>query len=166
MSTATATKRLTAQQARQLHDADVEVAKLKAALDIAESTVKELRARYKPRLVPSEDPKDAGKGVLVASAGGITIRVSPSISGDFFKLRDYKLAGHKVTPEMAEHISPGRPYDRWTTKLLEGPKRHDVRLIAYLRVSTEEQAEPATGSTPRSSSCAAPSSSAAGSSSS
>ncbi len=126
MSTATATKKLSAAQARQLHDADVEVAKLKAALEIAEETVKQLRARYKPRLVPSEDPKDAGKGVLVGSAGGITIRVSPSVSGDFFKLRDYKLAGHPVTPAMAEHISAGRPYDRWTTKLVDGPKRHDA----------------------------------------
>lgn len=126
MSTATAPKKLSAQQARQLHDADVEVGKLKAALEIAERTREDLRDRYKSRLVPSEDPKDAGKGVLVGSAGGITVRVTPAVSGEFFRFRDYKLAGNPVTPEMAEHVSPGRPYDRWTTKLLEGPKRHDA----------------------------------------
>lgn len=122
----TSTPKLNAAQARQLHEAEVAVAKLKAQLEIAETTRDELRDRFIPRLSLATEAKEKLKGVLVGLAGGISVRATPCVGAEYFRLRDYRAAGHQVTPEMAEHISPGKPYLRWTVKTIDGPKHHDA----------------------------------------
>lgn len=124
--TATATPKLSAAQAKKLVLAEVKAAKLKAELEAAQRELAELHERYKPRLEPSTDPKDAGKDVLMAEVGGFRIRVSTFVGGDYFSLKDYRTAGHPITPEMAEHIRTGDPRERWTWKDLRGPRRPDA----------------------------------------
>jgi hypothetical protein len=124
--TATTQPKLSAAQAKQLVTAEVEAAKLKAELEAANRRVAELRERFKPRLAPSEDPKDAGKDVLVAEAGGFLIRCATFVGGDYFSLKAYREAGHEITPAMAEHIHSGDPRERWTWKDLRGPRHPDA----------------------------------------
>ncbi len=55
--------------------------------------------------------------------GGVSIRITPQESGERFSLTAYREAGHEVTPEMQDAISPGKPFDRWTLKPAAGPKK-------------------------------------------
>lgn len=125
MSAAT-TPKLTADQARKLHAADVDVARLKVALETAETRLKDLRSSYRERVPLSDDAAERAKGVRECTVAGVTVRVYPLVSGDYFSLTDYKKAGHGVTDEMREHIKPGKPYDRWTVKDASGPKHLDA----------------------------------------
>lgn len=115
--------KLSAEQARRLHDADVKVKQLRAALDAAERHSRELRERYRARVPLSTDPTEAAKGVRSAVVGGVSIRISPQVSGDYFSLSAYRAAGHAVTAEMREAITAGKPFDRWTLKPAAGPKK-------------------------------------------
>ncbi len=122
MSTAIAPK-LSADQARKLHDADVFVKRLRAQLEDAQKHLGELQDRYRDRIPVSEDLEEAAKGIRVAIVAGVIVRVAPAVSADSFSLRRYTDAGHAVTPEMREAIKPGKPYDRWTIKAAAGPKK-------------------------------------------
>ena len=123
MSTVTAPPRLSAEQARKLHDADVAVAKLRAQLKIAEKTLNELEERYHPRIALSDDPGEAAKGIRVAEAGGVHVRVAPFTTAERFSLKAYREAGHKITAAMRDCISAGKPAARWTIKAVDGPKK-------------------------------------------
>lgn len=122
MTTATAGK-LSADQARKLHDADVAVKKLKAALEEADKHSRELRDRYRDRVPISSDPKEAADGIRAATVGGVAIRITPQTSGERFSLTVYREAGHDITPEMQDAITAGKPFDRWTLKPAAGPKK-------------------------------------------
>lgn len=122
MTTATAPK-LSAEQARRLHDADVAVKRLDAALAEAKKDLGKLKDRYLERIPVSEDLKEAGKGIRVTTVGGVVIRVAPSVSADSFSLKRYVDAGHAITAAMREAIKAGTPYDRWTIKAAAGPKK-------------------------------------------
>jgi hypothetical protein len=121
----TATTKLSADQARKLHAADVDVARLRAQLEKAENHQRELRARYRDRVPLSEDLEELNRGVRTCEVGGVTVRVTPMVSAERFSLTGYKAAGHGITPEMREHISDGKPYDRWTIKDSRGPAHLD-----------------------------------------
>ena len=120
MTTATDARKFTATQAKALDRAETRVATAKAELEAAEEARRELRDRYHDLVPVSEDPEEAAKGIRVAAAGGITVRIAPMVSGETFRFREYKLAGHPVTPEMAEFLKDGKPYDRWTVR---GPRK-------------------------------------------
>lgn len=122
MPAATAVK-LSAEQARKLHDQDVLVKKLRAQLEIAEEKLGDLEDRYRARIPLSEDGEEAAKGILATTVGGVAIRVAPCVSADSFSMKRYTDAGHAVTPAMRDAIKPGRPYDRWTIKPAAGPKK-------------------------------------------
>jgi hypothetical protein len=121
---ATATK-LTADQARRLHAADVDVARLKAQLEEAEKHQKDLRGKYRDRVPLSDDLEERAKGIRACVVGGVTVRIFPMVSAERFSLSAYKAAGHGITPEMREHLSDGKPYDRWTVKDSRGPAHLD-----------------------------------------
>lgn len=123
MSATATTPKLTAAQARKLHDTEVAVLQLEAQVKLAKATRDELRERYRDRLQLSADPKEAEKGILTAIAGGVIVRVSPTVSADSFSLKRYTDLGHQVTAAMREAIAPGKPYDRWTVKAQAGPKK-------------------------------------------
>jgi hypothetical protein len=110
------TTKLTASQAKALDRAETRVATAKAELEDAEAERQTLRDRYHDLVPLSDDAEEAAKGIRVAAAGGITVRIAPMVSGETFRYRDYKLAGHPVTPEMAEFLKDGKPYDRWTVR--------------------------------------------------
>jgi hypothetical protein len=116
------TPKLSAAQARKLERAEVKAAQLEAQLEEAKARRDTLRRRYKSRLQPSTEKRDRGKNVLQAIAGGILVRVSSFRGGDYFSLKDYREAGHEVTPAMRPFIRPGDPRERWTVKSLAGPK--------------------------------------------
>lgn len=122
VAVATAPK-LSADQARKLHDADVAVKKLKTALEAADKHNRELHDRYRGRVPLSEKPEEAADGIREAMVGGVAIRICPARSGESFSLKTYREAGHPITPEMREAISPGVPFDRWTVKPAAGPKK-------------------------------------------
>lgn len=115
--------KLTAARARQLHDAEVAVAKLEANLKIARETRDVLRAKVLPKLGPATDPEDADNGVLEGTAGGVSIRATLKSSGESFSLKRYRELGHQVTAAMREAIAAGRPYRQWTVKPVAGPKK-------------------------------------------
>jgi hypothetical protein len=115
--------KLSAEQARKLHDADVKVKKLRAQLEDADKESRALRARYRERVPLSDKPEEAADGIRVATVGGVSIRITPQESGERFSLTVYREAGHEVTPEMQEAITPGKPFDRWTLKPAAGPKK-------------------------------------------
>lgn len=123
MATAAPAKpKLTAAQARKIAEAENLVAKLRAQLEQAETEAKEIRARYDDRITePSDDPRDAGKNVRIARAGGWEIRVSTFTGGDTFSLKTYLSKGHKITPAMKQALTPGAERKRWTVKRLAGP---------------------------------------------
>lgn len=121
--TAATVSKLSADQARKLHDADVAVKKLKAALQAADKHSRELRDRYRDRVPISSDPKEAADGIRATTVGGVAIRITPQTSGEHFSLTVYREAGHEITAEMQEAISPGKPFDRWTLKPAAGPKK-------------------------------------------
>lgn len=118
--------KLTADQARKLHDAEVAHDQLKAQLDIAKKTRDELRGKYRPRLELAKDAAAALKGTLQAISGGIAVQATPSAGGETFSLKDYRTAGHKVTPEMQPFIKAGGTRWTWTVRSIAGPKRHDA----------------------------------------
>ena len=120
--TATASKpKLTAEQARKLAEAEIALAQARAVLEQREKAAKELRDRYRGRLAPSDDPKDAGKDVLVGEAGGWQIRVTSFMGGDYFSLKDYLAAGNKITAAMRAFVTRGQRRERWTVKRTKGP---------------------------------------------
>lgn len=123
MTTAATASRLSAEQARRLHDADVKVKRLDAALLEAKKDLGKLKDRYIDRIPVSEDLEEAAKGIRVATVGGVSIRVAASVSADSFSLKRYVDAGHAITAAMREAIKPGTPYDRWTIKATAGPKK-------------------------------------------
>lgn len=116
-------KKLSAAQAMAWATAEVAMLQAKAKLDELVEKCKELRARYEPRLEPSEDPKDADKDVKVATAGGWHIRLTRFTGGDRFSLSDYRKAGGKITKAMEPHITPGAPQMRVTVKRVKGPTK-------------------------------------------
>lgn len=122
MSTATR-KKLSAAQAIAWATAEVAALQAKAALAAAQEKCSEMRARYEERLEPSTDPKDADKDVKVGAAGGWQIRLTRFIGGERFSLTSYREAGGKITPQMAEHITPGSPQVRVTVKRTKGPAK-------------------------------------------
>ncbi len=115
--------KLSADQARKLHDADVTVKRLRAQLEDAERHLGELKDRYRDRIPVSDDPEEAAKEIRVATVAGVTIRVAPFVSADSFSLRRYTDLGHQITAAMREAIKAGKPYDRWTIKAAAGPKK-------------------------------------------
>lgn len=121
-ATATAPK-LSADQARRLHDSDVAVKKLRAQLEAAVDHDRELRARYRDRVPLSEKPDEAANGVRVATVGGVAIRIYPQVSAETFSLKRFLEAGHAITAAMREAMSDGKPFDRWTLKPAAGPKK-------------------------------------------
>lgn len=118
--------KLSAAQARALIAAEVGFEKLKAAIDAAKIKRAELRARYKLRIPPSTDPKDAGKDVRQVEVGGFRIRVSTFAGRETFSLSEYRKAGHPITDEMAPFVGSGEQVERWTWKDLRGPKSPDA----------------------------------------
>lgn len=120
------TRKLNAAQARALALAEVTYDKLAAALAEAKKARNELRGRFKARIPPSTDPKDADKDVRQVEAGGFRIRVSTFDGGEYFSLKDYREAGHPITPEMEPHVHDGEQREKWTVKALAGPKRPDA----------------------------------------
>lgn len=116
--------KLTAAQARKIHDADVRWQKAKLEAEEAETALKALRKRYRDRIPLSEKAEDAAKGVREIVRAGIHIRVTPSVSGESFSLSKYREKGHKVTKAMREAIGGKTPYDRWTVN--GPPKTHDA----------------------------------------
>ncbi len=113
-------KKLTADQARRLHAAEIRFAKAKLEFEGAKEDRDEVRARYLDRIPLSEKPDERAKGVRVCTVAGIKIRVTPQVSGDYFNLSGYRSAGHVVTMAMGAHITEGKPYDRWT---VSGPPK-------------------------------------------
>lgn len=122
MSTATR-KKLSAAQAVAWATAEVAALQAKAALAAAQEKCSEMRVRYEERLAPSSDPKDAGKDVKIGGAGGWQIRLTRFTGGERFSLTSYREAGGKITPLMAEHITPGSPQVRVTVKRTKGPAK-------------------------------------------
>ncbi len=120
------TPKLTADQARKLHAAEVAAARLKLALEGAEQERDKLRERYRNRVPLSENHEERAKGVRTTVVAGVTVRIFPLVSAERFSLKDYTKSGHGITPEMREHISEGKPYDRWTVKAAAGPKHLDA----------------------------------------
>jgi hypothetical protein len=121
--TVAAAPKLSADQARKLHDADVAVKRLRAQLEAAEKHLGELKDRYRDRIPLSDDLDEASKGIRVATVSGVTIRVAPAVSADSFSLKRYTDLGHAITAAMREAIKAGKPYDRWTIKATAGPKK-------------------------------------------
>lgn len=119
-------KRLTAQQARRLADAEDDVARAKDDLQAgteklrakllatagplqekvaaAERERDELRARYRPRLPIGE----------VVRAGGVRVLLDVVKGNRTFRIAQYLDAGNKVTNAMEPHYGPGTESDRWT----------------------------------------------------
>jgi hypothetical protein len=116
-------KKLSATQAVLWATAEVAVLQAKAAWEAAKAEAEKLRARYEDRLEPSADPKDAGKDVKVGVAGGWQIRFTRFTGGERFSIKEYRAAGHKVTPEMRPFISAGDPQVRVTVKRVKGPTK-------------------------------------------
>jgi len=107
---------ITAKQAEQLLNADTRVRQLRAELEQAEGELAKARERYHARIPLSRDKDERKRKIRTASIGGVTVRVTPTRTGDKLSLKRYCDAGHEITPEMREAITPGRPYDRWTVK--------------------------------------------------
>lgn len=122
MSTATR-KKLSAKQAIAWATAEIVMQQAKAAWEQAKVEAEKLRERYEDRLEPSDDPKDAGKDVKVGAAGGWQIRLTRFTGGERFSLTSYRKAGGEITPEMAEHITPGSPQVRVTVNRTKGPAK-------------------------------------------
>lgn len=120
--TVTAAK-ISAAQARALHDAEVAVLQLEAQLEIAKKTRLELRGRYIERVPLSDDVDERARGIRKVVAGGVKIRITPATSGESFSLKAFKEAGHAITREMRAAISAGKPYHRWTVTNAEGPRK-------------------------------------------
>lgn len=111
---------ITASQAKQLLRADDEVRKRRAQLEEAERDREEVRKRLRPRVPLSSKKEEKAKRVRAVTIAGISIRISPAESGSRFSLSRYREAGHQVTEEMKDAITPGKPYDRWTVKAPAG----------------------------------------------
>lgn len=115
---ATKTK-LSAKRAQALLDAEQTVRRRRAELEAAEEDLDVQRRKCRPQLPASTHRDDKGKRVRALTIGGVSIRVTPAMTGERFSLKRYKEAGHKITPEMKKDgISPGHAYDRWTVKAL------------------------------------------------
>lgn len=124
--TATATRTLSAAQAKALHLADVEAGKALAALEAAEKRQRELRERYLELVPLSEDPAERRDGIRTITVGGFNVRITPVEGSERFSLSDYLKLGHKVTAAMREAMKRSRDYHRWTVKDTRGPKRADA----------------------------------------
>lgn len=122
MPTATR-KKLSATQAKAWATAEVLLLQAKSAVEAARAKCDEMRERYEERLEPSDDPKDAGKDVKVATAGGWHIRFTRFTGGERFSLTSYREDGGEITEEMKAHISPGSPQVRVTVKRVKGPTK-------------------------------------------
>lgn len=116
-------KKLTAKQVTAWADALVQLEQARARVSELDKQCKELLERYEPLMEASSDPDDADKDVKVAEAGGWRVRVSRYQGSESFSLKDYKVAGHEVTPQMAECIKPGGLRTKVTTKRLAGRTR-------------------------------------------
>jgi hypothetical protein len=123
VSAATAPRKLTASQARKLHDAYVAVKQLEAQLRVAKDTLGGLEDSYRERIPLSPEPLEAASGIRAIEAGGVTIRVTPFTTGERFSLKAYRELGHEVTEEMRAAITPGQPAEKWTIKAAKGPKK-------------------------------------------
>lgn len=118
--------KLSADQARRLHSADVQLRRAKASLEDAGRHMADLQERYRDKIPLSDDVDEAAKGILTTEVAGVTVRVAPTVSADSFSMRRYTDAGHHVTDEMREAIKAGKEYDRWTIKATAGPKHLDA----------------------------------------
>jgi ABC-type transporter Mla subunit MlaD len=97
-------KPLTAQQAKQLADAEEAVAAAQAVLDDKRQTLEKLRAKLRERLPHRE----------TLTVGGVLVRYTP-YSFETFSLKDYKDAGLRVTAQMRRFVSTTRR-EKWTVK--------------------------------------------------
>jgi hypothetical protein len=114
-------------QAKALVLAEVKVAQLRPSSRRAEAERDELRKRYKPRLQPSTEKKDAGKDVLQAIGRRLLIRCTSFLSGEYFSLKDYRLAGHPITAgDGGVHIQPATRASAGAGSDLRGPRRPDA----------------------------------------
>lgn len=112
--------KLSPKQARRLHELDADVKRRRAALEEAERQLADQRDRVRSRVPLSSDKDERKRKIRSAVVGGIGIRITPTTSGDSFSLRTYRDAGHEITPEMKEAITPGKRHDRWTVKEVDG----------------------------------------------
>lgn len=112
-------RHLRAEQARQLHAAEHDVTRKTTALEESTSKRDELRARYRHLIPASADTDEAAKGICEVEAGGVSVRVAPTSSGERFSLGKYRELGGRITASMRRAMSPGKPYDRWTVKLVD-----------------------------------------------
>lgn len=115
--------KLSPKQARRLLALDAEVKSRRAALEESERQLAKHRDRACSRVPLSTDSDERKRKIRVAVIGGVSIRITPTTTGETFSLTTYQEAGHEVTKEMKEAITPGRPYDRWTVKELNGSSR-------------------------------------------
>lgn len=116
-------KKLSAAQAMAWATAEVALAQARATVDQLKEKTDELRARHEHRLDPSDDPGDVGKDVKVGRAGGWLIRFTRFAGAARFSMKDYLAAGHPITPQMEQFITPGSPQVRVTVKRLKGPHK-------------------------------------------
>jgi hypothetical protein len=107
---------LSATQARRLLEAEADVRRRRAKLEEAEAALAKLRNAARARVPVSTDRGEKKKRIRAAVVGGIRIRITPAKTGPRFSLKRYRDAGHEITPEMQDAITPARPYDRWTVK--------------------------------------------------
>lgn len=114
---------LDAEQVRKWATKEVELVQARARVTELAGECDEFRERYEGRMAPSDDPRDAGKNVKVARAGGWQIRLTRFLGGERFSIRDYRTAGHEVTAAMQDHISPGGEQVKVTPKRLKGPTK-------------------------------------------
>jgi hypothetical protein len=110
---------ITKSQAERLVEAEAAVRRAEATLESAERERREIRERLISKVPLSRDEAERTKKIRTAIVGGITIRVTPSQTGERFSLRRFREAGHEITPEMRKAITPGKTYERWTVKAHE-----------------------------------------------
>lgn len=123
MTAITVTK-LTASQARALHRAEVDVARLKVALETAEKRRDDLRGTYRELVPLSEDLEERAKGVRTAAVGGVIVRITPIEGQENFSIERF-LANGGSKAVLEPGMKLGRGYDRWTVKDARGPSHID-----------------------------------------
>jgi hypothetical protein len=99
--------KLSAKLARDLADADAQVAAAKAKLDQAVEARAELYDKARPKL-------DSGKP---QTAGGVTVKRT-AYSYDTFSLKRYSEAGHKITTAMRRFVTKQNG-ESWTIKRVD-----------------------------------------------
>lgn len=96
--------------ARRIVKAVIAAERTKRAWETAKAK-KDALAKY-AHLVPDK---------IGAEGAGHIIRHWIGGGGEIFKLKEYREAGHPVTPEMANFIEPRTTFHQWTVTPIEGP---------------------------------------------